>query len=136
MTTPWDPWLRTYVDFSSAIEQGNLDEIARYVTEDFVAIINGKTFDLAAFRNEIVRQRLAFSDYGKYVDLHEAGPENGMLMVHYDAYVTFDGPLYNMAGQWADPTGERLKITSTDWYCFDPSNKITRIQVTAFPGAI
>jgi len=133
MTTPWDPWIQAYVDFTNAIAQGRLEYLSMYVADSFVAVINGTEFDLSAFKNEIGRQRLAFSDFGQNIDLHETYPENNTLLVSYDMYITFDGRLYNAAGQFQEPNGNRVKITSTERYYFDALNKITRVDMNANP---
>jgi len=50
MTTPWDSWIQVYTDFTGAIVTRNLQRLQHYVTADFVAVINGRQFDLEGFK--------------------------------------------------------------------------------------
>jgi len=130
MTTPWDPWIQIYTDFTGAIVTRNLQQLQHYVTADFVAVINGRRFNLEGFKAEILRLWEVFSDFGNEVDVHVVRPYEGSLWVLYDVAATFDGVLRSPnTDETYGPTYKKGNITGTDRYYFNEHNQIRLLEV-------
>jgi hypothetical protein len=129
----------TYRAFLAALLKGSAAGARQHVASGFRANLGDTLPNLsfAELLKEIQRQRSAFPDLGKNIQVADVSEDDGenRLVITYSMTVTFSGTLTSADGKRSVPgTGERIKIPSQDRVDFDPSGKIREIEIVTDMG--
>ncbi len=101
--------------------------------EAFTARLPGTdTLSFSGYLAEFNRQRLAFSDIGRYISMRQIVEQGNMLVLYYVMTMTHDGPLLGIVtpGQ-LPPTGRRVEVPCVDIVRFDGHGRIVEVNVTS-----